>query len=549
MDVNALAVLARQNLTALGVPLADEDLERARDEGFFATALAFCHLAADTLVPETLPDLLTERLPISRSSVVPPHEFQPPIASDILSLSRALRRREISSRELVQASLDRIAELDGQINAFQLVLPERALADAERADAELRRGIDRGPLQGLPVALKDLIDLAGTPTTGGSTVLAHRNAERDATVVDRLRAAGAIMIGKTRLPEFAYSGASNNPHFGPVRNPRALDRDAGGSSSGSAAAVAAGMVVMAIGSDTGGSIRIPAAYCGLVGLKPTFGRVSLSGVLPLAWSLDHLGPLTRTVTDAAISLAAIAGSDPADPRTRDVPLPDLQAAAAAERLHQRVGIVRSTGDSEPLADPTILRACERALSRLEPAGVQMEWIDLPVLGQLRIVSAAIAQLEAAAVHAPTARERWTHYGHFFRLRLIGCFAYPSWAYLAAQRLAGLARGQFQTAMATRGLELLALPTAPSAAPPLGHWSARASWLTAPFNLLGWPAISVPVGTTENGLPIGLQLVAGPWREDLLIAVASLVERTAAIEKEQRSGPARDDDRRPARSPS
>lgn len=335
-----------------------------------------------------------------------------------------------------------------------------------------------------------------------------------------------MIIGKTRLPEFAYSGASNNSHYGPVRNPRAPERDSGGSSSGSAAAVAAGMVVMAIGSDTGGSIRIPAAYCGLVGLKPTFGRVSLFGVFPLAWSLDHLGPITRTVTDAAVSLAAIAGVDARDPRTYDDPLPNLQAAAAVSRLEERIGVVRSFGTGEVLAEPPVIRARNAAVQTLADAGVELEWIDLPELSQLRILSAAISQLEAAAVHAPTARQGWSQFGEFLRLRLIGCFAYPSRAYLATQRLARHARASLQRVLDARRLHLLAVPTTPSVAPPLSQWSPHASWLTAPFNLLGWPALSVPAGQDDGGLPIGLQLVARPWREDLVIPAARIVEQKA-----------------------
>lgn len=527
MEVSQLVELARQNLAAHDIPVTEEELERAREGGFFATALAFLQLLEQQSADDELPDLFGERLLVTAEPPTP-HAVRNGTAPDILTLATALRRRETSSRELVHQALQHIARRDGELNAFQLVLPEQAMVQATQADEELARGVDRGPLHGLPVALKDLIDLAGTPTTAGSAILATTLAERDATVVERLRAAGAIIIGKTRLPEFAYSGASNNPHYGPVRNPRAPDRDSGGSSSGSAAAVAAGMVVMAIGSDTGGSIRIPAAYCGLVGLKPTYGRVSLFGVFPLAWSLDHLGPITRTVTDAAVSLAAIAGVDARDPRTRDHPLPDLQAAAAADRIEGRIGIVRSFGSEEALAEPAVIHATNAAVQTLADAGAELEWIDLPELGQLRILSATISQLEAAAVHAPTVRERWSRYGDFFRLRLIGCFAYPSWAYLAAQRLARRARASLQHILDVRRLHLLALPTAPSVAPPLGQWSPRASWLTSPFNLLGWPVISVPAGQDDSGLPIGLQLVARPWREDLVITAARIVEQGAKI---------------------
>jgi aspartyl-tRNA(Asn)/glutamyl-tRNA(Gln) amidotransferase subunit A len=251
--------------------------------------------------------------------------------------------------------------------------------------------------------------------------------------------------------------------------------------------------------------------------------VSLAGVFPLAWSLDHLGPITRTVADAAVSLAAIAGPDALDSRTRPAPLPDLLAAARSERLPVRVAVLRSSG-GEPLADPEVRETLEPALDRLAQAGATLLPLDLPELTELRVLSAAIAQLEIAALHGPLAREWWSRYGDFFRLRFLGCFAYPNWAYVVAQRLATRARDRFAAKLAEHGCELLALPTAPNTAPPLGQWSPRSSWLTSPFNLLGWPAISVPAGTAANGLPVGLQLVAGPWREDLVVAAASIVER-------------------------
>jgi aspartyl-tRNA(Asn)/glutamyl-tRNA(Gln) amidotransferase subunit A len=254
----------------------------------------------------------------------------------------------------------------------------------------------------------------------------------------------------------------------------------------------------------------------------------LAGVFPLAWSLDHVGPITRTVSDAAISLAVMAGPDPRDPRTRKVLLPELVVAAQVETLPLRIGVVQSLGENEAVADPAVRAALQPAVHALADSGPELELVDLPELTELRILSAAIAQMEIAALHGPTARERWERYGAFFRLRLIGCFAYPGWAYPLAQRLAARARQRFVAALARHRLDLVALPTAPVTAPPLGQWSPRSSWLTAPFNLLGWPAISVPAGTASDGLPVGLQLVAHPWREDLAIAAASVVERARSV---------------------
>ncbi|MCS7255411.1 MAG: amidase family protein, partial [Thermomicrobium sp.] len=227
--------LVRQNLAALGVTPADEELEQARAEGFLATALAFHQLATGELAAEDLPDLLRDRTPLPAEAPPVPRSSPDPLP-DMLALAARLRRGETTSRQLVEQALQRIAEHDTTLNAFQVVFADQALAEAEAADAELARGIDRGPLHGLPVALKDLVDVAGVPTTAGSAVLAGRVAQHDAAVVERLRAAGAIIVGKTRLPEFAYAGSSTNPHYGPVRNPRAPDYDTGGSSSGSAAA-------------------------------------------------------------------------------------------------------------------------------------------------------------------------------------------------------------------------------------------------------------------------------------------------------------------------
>lgn len=403
MDLSTAVLQAKANLSALGLPISDDELERAAQQGFFDTARAFHELVVTVETPEDIvPDFLTERLPAppevplqTKAAAAKPQD-----SPTIATLACALRRGETSSLEVVTQILHQIEAQDRTLNAFQLVLADQALAQACEADAELARGTDRGPLHGLPVALKDLIDLVGTPTTAGSRVRAQHIATHDAALVEQLRQAGAITIGKTRLPEFAYSGASNNPHYGPVRNPRSPEHDSGGSSSGSAAAVAAGLVVMAIGTDTGGSIRIPTSYCGVVGLKPTFGRVSLTGVFPLAWSLDHAGPITRTVADAAISLAAISQPDSRDPRTYFASWREPVAPLIRQHFSGNVGVLELDGIT---VNTEVAAVCERSLALLEQAGAMLIPLALPELVPLRIVSAALSNGSGTRPQCPYPR--------------------------------------------------------------------------------------------------------------------------------------------------
>ncbi|MEI7769115.1 MAG: amidase, partial [Chloroflexales bacterium] len=304
----------RANLRAAGIPATDADFAGIAEKGFLSRVADVERVIAG-LPSDDLPDYLdAASLPasISAGPGAPPAGGAADSIADIAALIRA---RAASPVALAERALARIAERDPQLNAFQLVLAERAMAAARAAEAAIDAGGYLGPLHGVPVAVKDLLDLAGTPTTAGSKILAGNIAAQDATGVARLRQAGAVIVGKTRMSEFAYSPGSNNAHCGPTANPHNHERDTGGSSSGSAAAVAAGLVFAALGSDTGGSIRIPAANCGIVGLKPTHGRASLAGAVTLSWSLDHLGPLTRSVADAAIMLEVIAGPDRRDGRT------------------------------------------------------------------------------------------------------------------------------------------------------------------------------------------------------------------------------------------
>lgn len=540
----------RANLRAAGIPAREEDIERVVAEGIPDRAVVFRALLAAT-GDDCIPDFLSgwslagvgargEGKATADPAAGPAQVAAPsptaararpepsPWPSTIAELAPLVRAGSVSPVELTEQALARIEEDDGRANTFQLVLAEEALAAAHRAENEVAGGRWRGPLHGIPVAVKDLLAMKGTVTTSGSKVLADHVTDHDAAAVERLRAAGAVIVGKTRLSEFAYWPGSTNPHYGPTPNPRDPTRDAGGSSSGSAAAVARGMVYAALGTDTGGSIRIPAALCGVVGLKPTFGRASLHGCATLAWSLDHVGPLARSVEDAALVLAAIAGRDPRDPRTR--PAPPLVADGSpgdrpggprrprAGLSGLRVGVPRDLHLGAPLEDAAS-RSWARANRALEQAGATLVEVDLDEIHMLRQVAVLTLGVEAAAHHAPMLRSRYDDYGEFCRGRLVAAFTFSAQDYLGAQRLRHWIRTRWDAAC--RRVDLLSLPCQPGVAPLLDM--PASTDLTNLFNALGWPAISVPCGDGEHGLPLAVQFVAKPWDEATLVRAARAVE--------------------------
>ncbi len=435
-----------------------------------------------------------------------------------------LRRRSLSSVELVRACLERADALAG-LGAFITRTADTALADAALADERFARGVDGGPLQGIPVAVKDLFDVAGVPTTGGSRILARNVAARDAAVIERLRAAGAVLVGKTNLHEWAFGVTSQNPHFGPAKNPWGAARIPGGSSGGSAVAVAAGMSHMALGTDTGGSIRIPAALCGVVGLKPTYGRVSLRGAIPLSWTLDHAGPLARTVRDAALSLGALAGYDEGDPVSVDRPADDY-ASALDEGVRGLRVLVPSTHFFGEV-DPDVERAVREAAATLASLGATIEERPLPHTELLRAAQRAIIGSDAAAFHRENLEGRPADYGADVLERLRAGAAIDGVELARAHRDRDVIRRDW-TALLGR-YDVVLTPTTPVPAPPRAGQdavaaAARLTANTSPFNLTGLPAISVPCGFTAEGLPIGLQLAAGPWREAVLLRAAHAYER-------------------------
>ncbi len=434
-----------------------------------------------------------------------------------------LRARRASSVELTRACIARIEALDASLVAFIARTFESALADAKRADLELARGIDRGPFHGIPVALKDLYDASGIVTTAGSRIFAANIPQADSAVTARLRAGGAVLLGKTNLHEWAFGVTNQNPHFGNAKNPWDPTRIPGGSSGGSAIAVATGMCFLSLGSDTGGSIRIPASLCGIAGLKPTYGRISLRGVVPLAWSLDHAGPLARTVRDLALALGQLAGYDVDDPTCADVPVDDYLGALDAGAHGLRVLV--PTNHFFEAVDPEVEAAVREAARTFVTLGARVEERALPH-AELLVAQRPIIQSDAAAYHRDHVRERAADIGAdvLERLRL-------------GEAVTGidLARARHDREVVRRAWsellrehDVILTPTTRIAAPPREGQDAvaaaqRLTANTAPFNLTGLPALSIPCGHTRGGLPIGLQLAAGPWREVVLLRAAQAYE--------------------------
>ncbi|HEY6957900.1 MAG TPA: amidase [Candidatus Limnocylindria bacterium] len=436
-----------------------------------------------------------------------------------------LRARSVSSVELTHACLARIERLDRELAAFITRTTETALRDARTADEELARGVDRGPLHGIPIALKDLFDTAGVRTTAGSRIFAERVPTEDSAVAARLSAAGAVCVGKTNLHEWAFGVTNQNAHFGAAKNPWDRTRVPGGSSGGSAIAVATGMCFVSPGSDTGGSIRIPAALCGVAGIKPTYGRVSLHGAIPLSWTLDHAGPLARTVRDLALALGVLAGYDARDPVSADVPVDDYVRDIDASVRGVRILVPTVHFFDE--CDPEVERAVRDAALVLRGLGARVTEAPLPHAALLRDAQRAIISVDAATYHAEDLARRPQDYGDAVRARLAVAETITKTQYAQARRDRDIVHRAWCDALAEH--DVILSPTTPIAAPPregqdATAQAARLTPNTSPFNLTGLPAVSIPCGFTRAGLPIGLQLAAAPWREALLLRVANAYER-------------------------
>jgi aspartyl-tRNA(Asn)/glutamyl-tRNA(Gln) amidotransferase subunit A len=435
----------------------------------------------------------------------------------IADVARALRERTATAEAITERCLERIAERDTSINAFITVLAEQARGRAQEADREIRAGLSRGPLHGVPVSLKDIIDVRGIATTAASRVRAEHVAQRDATIVKRLREAGAVIIGKTNLHEFAFGTTNEDSAFGPVRHPSDPSRSPGGSSGGSAASVLADMAYASIGTDTGGSIRIPSAACGLVGLKPSLHDVPTDGVVPLSETMDHVGPICRSVEDAAILYAALQGGPAAPLERRD-----------ARGI--RLGVLR--GYFTAVLDPQVAQAFDQACARLVDAGVVLDDVGIGHAGDIAPIYLHIVLAEAAAYHAMTLDSRPDDYTPNVRIRL------EMGRYILAQDYVRAMRGRelliAEVDAALEGRDGLLLPAMAVPATKLGASTVRIGGseepvrnitlrLTQLFNVTGHPAIAVPCGKTTGGLPVGAQLV-GPARQTSgLLAVAAAVE--------------------------
>ena len=447
----------------------------------------------------------------------------------IVEAAQSLRKRAVSSADLTAAALGRIAAANPKLNAFLTLVEDSARAQAKAADAELSRGIDRGPLHGIPIAVKDVFETRGVRTTCGSALFKDNVPARDAAVVEKLAAAGAVLVGKTGMHELAYGITSNNPHFGTIRNPRDPDRIPGGSSGGSGAAVAADMVFMAMGSDTGGSIRIPASFCGTVGLKPTTGRVSRYGVMPLDFSLDHMGPLTRSVRDAALTLQAIAGFDPRDETSSQVPVGDYLPSPGCSVRDTRIGLPQNFYFDR--LDPEVDAAVRAMAAKAESLGARVIPVRVPDIAALNTVGRVILLAEASALMEKYLAKR-DQFGADVLALLDQGRLVPATDYINAQRLRRMMQREF--AQLWPQVDCLFTPTTPTPAPRIGETTTQfgehtedvrlaATRLVRGINVLGLPAISMPCGSDRRGLPLGLQIVGRPFEEALVLKVAAALE--------------------------
>jgi aspartyl-tRNA(Asn)/glutamyl-tRNA(Gln) amidotransferase subunit A len=452
----------------------------------------------------------------------------------LTTLAARIRTREVSPVEATEACLARIEALQPRLRAFLRVDAEAAVRAARIREAEAKAGRGRGPLHGVPLAHKDLFAWEGRAASCGTALPEYFRTDRDATVLARLEAAGAITIGRLNLSELALGPFGDNAHHGDVETPWRPGHAAGGSSSGSGAAVAAGLVYGALGTDTGGSIRLPAACCGIVGLKPTYGRVSRAGAMPLSWSLDHVGPLARTVRDAAVLLGVVAGADPADPTASTRPVPDYVAALDRPITGLRVGVPdRYYWDG---LDGEVLAASRAALEELGRLGAEVAECPVPDAALLNDLANAIARCESAAVHARIARESPHLLQPAVRARLAVGFHVSAHDYLQATRLRARAARTFVDDVFSRR-DVLVVPTIPEPAPALAavkagppeeivHRMGRFARLTRPWNALGLPALSVPCGFAADGRPLGLQLVGRPFDEATVLRAGHAYEQAA-----------------------
>ena len=448
------------------------------------------------------------------------------------SAAKAIAAKELSPVELMAALLARIEQLDPRLNAFIRLDGEAAMAAARTAEAEVAAGRLRGPLHGVPVGIKDIIDVAGLPTTGHSKILADNVATSDSVCVSKLRGAGAIVLGKLSTHEFAIGGPSFDLPWPPARNPWNTDHHPGGSSSGSGSGVAAGLFPMALGTDTGGSVRNPASCCGIVGLKPTYGLVSRRGVFPLSFTLDHVGPMTRTVADNALMLDVLAGYDPADPGSAATRRGHYGEGLERDMRGLRVGFVRHFHEIDQPADPEVTAALEHVARTLQLEGAEIRDIHLPTLGEFAAVNRLILQSEAWAIHGPWLRERPGDYGQLARRRLMAGAFFAAGDYVQAQRRRLEMIAAVEEALRDVDVLLCASSMDPACRidSPADIDRTYPRQARTPFNVTGHPALAMMAGVSVSGLPLSVQFVGRNFAEETLFQVARGWERAAGTDR-------------------
>lgn len=445
-------------------------------------------------------------------------------------LAKLIEKRAVSPVEIIEAHLQRIDSLEPALNSFITLLPEQAMFAAKQAEEQIAAGRYKGPLHGIPFGLKDLYYTKGVRTTSGTRVFDGFIPEYDCTIAAKFREAGAILLGKLNLHQLAYGATGENPDYGNMHNPWDPRMIAGGSSGGSGSAAAAGECTLTMGNDTGGSIRIPSALCGLAGLKPTYGRLSRYGITPLAWSMDHAGPMTRSVEDCALVMNAVAGYDAHDPTSADVPVPDYTRALTGDIKGLRVGVPEEY--FEVPIDPEVEQAVRRAIDRLGELGATVSEVSWPMYHQVAAVSTVVLMTEAGAAQGHLLRTNGAQLWENVRTRLEAGLFFSGADYLQAQKARTLFNRQSLELL--QEVDILAGPTLPITAHQIGATSVQAgstrvgsisslTQYTRALNINGFPAITVPCGFSEDGLPIGLQLAGRPFDEETVLRAAHAYE--------------------------
>jgi aspartyl-tRNA(Asn)/glutamyl-tRNA(Gln) amidotransferase subunit A len=454
-----------------------------------------------------------------------------PALMSLTAVAKAIAEKRVSSREATKSCLDRIAQWQPRLNAFMAIEAEAALAAADAADAALAKGKSGGVLHGVPLAHKDMYYDAGKVVTCGSKIRRDFVATTTSTALQRLKDAGTIRLGSLQMVEFAYGPTGHNPHYGPVRNPWNVDHITGGSSSGSGSAVAARLTFAALGSDTGGSIRMPAHFCGVTGLKTTVGRISRAGAMPLSWSLDTVGPLAQSVEDCALLVGLMAGADSKDPTASSLPVPDYMAAAKQSIKGLRIGVPTAFYVDD--LDSEVARVLDETLAVLRKEGAEIIQVELPDQRQLTAACQFVLATEAAVFHKRWMIERSQDYGAQVLMRLQNGLAIPAVSYLEAMRWRGPALAAYLAAV--EGTDAVIAPVAPMPAPTIAESDVgnshdaeaviqRVTRFTRPINYLGLPSLSIPTGFTKTGLPVGMQLVGRSFDEAMLIRIGSAFQR-------------------------